>query len=137
MKSWKEIFLENSSIIRQKGESQIGVTGKQSTSNFPKNEHSLLPVSGGKKYPGVSKIPPVSPGKKYPFFGKFGALCFLVTPVLRFALLHYYRRVHQFVPWLSWSISVGRAGVKISCIILQCLRKYYEGLYDGVFSSNS
>ena len=26
------------------------------------------------------------------FFGKFGVLCFFVTPVLRFALLPYYRR---------------------------------------------
>ena len=29
----------------------------------------------------------VSRGKKCPFFEKFGVLCFLVTPVLRFALL--------------------------------------------------
>ena len=27
------------------------------------------------------------------FFGKFGVLCFLLTPVLRFALLPYYRRI--------------------------------------------
>ena len=32
-------------------------------------------------------------GKKYSFFGKFGVLCFLETPVLRFALLPYYRRI--------------------------------------------
>ena len=35
----------------------------------------------------------VSEGKKCSFFGKFGVLCFLETPVLRFALLPYYRRV--------------------------------------------
>ena len=35
----------------------------------------------------------VSGGKKCSFFGKFGVLCFLVTPVLRFALLPYYRRL--------------------------------------------
>ena len=34
----------------------------------------------------------VSGGKKCSFFGKFGMLCFLETPVLRFALLPYYRR---------------------------------------------
>ena len=34
----------------------------------------------------------VSGNKKCLFFGKFGGLCFLVTPVLRFALLPYYRR---------------------------------------------
>ena len=31
-------------------------------------------------------------GKKRSFFGKFGVLCILVTSVLRFALLSYYRR---------------------------------------------
>ena len=34
----------------------------------------------------------VSGGKKCSFFGKFGVLCLLETPVLRFALLPYYRR---------------------------------------------
>ena len=34
----------------------------------------------------------VSGGKKCLFFGKFGVLCFLETPVLRFALLPYYQR---------------------------------------------
>ena len=34
----------------------------------------------------------VSGGKKCSFFGKFGLFCFLETPVLRFALLSYYRR---------------------------------------------
>ena len=31
--------------------------------------------------------------KKCSFFGKFGVLCFLETPVLRFALLPYYQRI--------------------------------------------
>ena len=31
----------------------------------------------------------VSGGKKCSFFGKFGVLCFLETPILRFALLPY------------------------------------------------
>ena len=34
----------------------------------------------------------VSWGKKCLFFGKFDVLCFLETPVLRFALLPYYRQ---------------------------------------------
>ena len=34
----------------------------------------------------------VSKGKKYLFFGKVGVLSFLETPVLRFALLPYFRR---------------------------------------------
>ena len=37
----------------------------------------------------------VSGGQKL-FFGKFGMLCFLETPVLRFALLPYYR------PYIMW-----------------------------------
>ena len=35
----------------------------------------------------------VSGGKKRSFFGKFGVLCILVTFVLRFVLLPYYRRL--------------------------------------------
>ena len=34
----------------------------------------------------------ISGGKKCSFFGKFGVLCFLETPVLRFPLLPYYRQ---------------------------------------------
>ena len=54
---------------------KTGVSRKQSTPNFPKNEHFLPPY------------------KKCSFFGKFGVLCFLQTAVLRFAILPYYRRV--------------------------------------------
>ena len=81
------VFLENvntmtsfssdfiSSVIRQKGKSQ---------KKFPKNKHFLSPdthtcVCG-------------SGGKNCLFFGNFGVLCFFETPVLRFALLPYYRR---------------------------------------------
>ena len=43
--------------------------------------------------------PPPHPGaKKCSFFGKFGVLCFLVTSVLRSALLSYYRRFHGLFP---------------------------------------
>ena len=39
----------------------------------------------------------VSGGKKCLFFRNFGVLCFLETPVLRFALLPYYRRIkHKY-----------------------------------------
>ena len=43
--------------------------------------------------PGTHTYVCVSGGKKCSFFGKFGVLRFLDTPVLRFALLPYYRRV--------------------------------------------
>ena len=43
----------------------------------------------------------VSGGKKCSFFGKFDLLCFLETPVLRFALLpHYGRNVISLVKFL-------------------------------------
>ena len=57
---------------------------KQSTPNFPKNEHFLPPDT----HTYVRK------GKKCLFFGKFGVLCFLETPVLSFALFLYYRRIN-------------------------------------------
>ena len=57
------------------------VTRKQSTPNFPKNE-DFLP-------PDMHTHLCVSGGKKCLFFGNFGLLCFLATPVLRFALLPY------------------------------------------------
>ena len=67
----------NSSVIRHKGES----SRKQSTPNFPKNEHFLPPDT--------QTYVCLSGGKKCSFFWKFGVLCFLETPVLRFALLPY------------------------------------------------
>ena len=42
----------------------------------------------------------VSVGKKCSFSGKFGVLCFLETPALRFALLPCYRRVHVKLDWV-------------------------------------
>ena len=53
------------------------VSGKQSTANFPQNKHFLPPDTH----------------KKCSFFEKFDVLCFLETPILRFALLPYYRRI--------------------------------------------
>ena len=45
----------------------------------------------------------------FEFFVKFGVLCFLVTSVLRFALLPYYRR-NPFYPtgFLMFSGGIGR-----------------------------
>ena len=44
----------------------------------------------------------VSRGKKCSFFGKFDVLYFLETPVLRFALLPYYRRVSIKISLLQY-----------------------------------
>ena len=54
-------------LIRQKGESQNGC--------FKKTKHAKFSQKR------------ISGGKKCSFFGKFGVLCFLETPVLRFTLL--------------------------------------------------
>ena len=54
----------------------MGVLRKISKPNSSKNEYPCA----------------YQEGKKCSFFGKFGGLCFLETPVLRFALLLYYRR---------------------------------------------
>ena len=62
---------KNSSVKRQKGESQNGVSRKQSTSKFPNNEHFLLPDT--------HTYVCVPGGKKCSFFGFFDVLCFLET----------------------------------------------------------
>ena len=61
------------------------VTRIQSPPNFPKNERFLTPDT--------HTYVCVSGGKKRSFFGKFGVLSILVTSVLRFAVLLYYRGI--------------------------------------------
>ena len=48
--------------------------------SYPRDTHTYVCISGG---------------KKCLFSGNFGVLCFLETPVLRFALLPYYRRFQR------------------------------------------
>ena len=67
----------------------MGVSRKQSTPNFPKNEHFLPPDT--------HTYVCVTGAKKCLFFGKFGVLCFLKTPVMRFAFLPYYRRSDSII----------------------------------------
>ena len=55
--------------------------------SFPKNDYFLPPD--------MHTYICVWGGKKCSFFGIFGVLCFLETPVLRFALLPYYRRIRK------------------------------------------
>ena len=83
---WNLNNFENlsSSVIMQKSESQNGCY-KKNTQSFPKNEYFLPPDTHMCLY--------VPGGRKCLFFGKFDVLCFLVTPLLRFALLLYCRRV--------------------------------------------
>ena len=76
-------------VIRQKGKFTTGVTRKQSTPNFPENEHFLAPDT--------QTCVCISGGKKCLFFGKFDVIYFLVTFVLRFASLPYYRRIVRLI----------------------------------------
>ena len=69
-------------------------------------------------------------GKEYSLFGKFGVLCFLVTPVLRFALLPYCRRFVQCVFELgfpsktTYNYRLGVRGSDKACAIFR--RKYLQ-----------
>ena len=82
MSGW---FLLASATVQYQRKIQLFNSVQQSTPNTPKNEHFLPPNTDA--YVCVSGY------KKCSFFGKFGMLCFLETPVLTFALLPYYRRV--------------------------------------------
>ena len=81
VKSFATLEIHNLSIIAQKVESQNGCfkKNKQSKLNFPKNEHFL--------HLDTHTYVCVSGCKKCSFFEKFSLLCFLETPILRFALL--------------------------------------------------
>ena len=72
-------------VLRQKGEYRNGCYKETKHTEFSKNEYFLHPDTGMHTC--------VLRGKKCSFFGKFGGLCVLVTHVLRFALLPYYRRI--------------------------------------------
>ena len=72
---------ELSSVIRQKTESQVEATWKQSTPKFLEKRTFLTP------WYDVC----VSEGEKCLLLGKFGVLCFLNTSFLWFTLLPYYR----------------------------------------------
>ena len=83
----------SSSVIRQKGESQNGCFKKTKPIKFSEKRTFLAPDT---------HTVCVSRGKKCSFFGKFDVLYFLETPVLRFALLPYYRRVSIKISLLQY-----------------------------------
>ena len=74
----------NTSVISKRADLKTGVSRKQSTPKFPKNQHFLPPDT--------HTCVCVSGGKKCLFSRNFGMLCFLATPVLRFAYLPDSRR---------------------------------------------
>ena len=105
-------------ILRQQGKRvnlKSGVTRKQSTPNFSENEHFLPHYT--------HTFVCVLGSKKCLFLGKFGMLCFLVTPVLRFALLPYYRRIIVIVI-LLWSLVVGDTKSLFRCALTNRTAKF-------------
>ena len=80
---WDFLWI-NASVIRQKGESENGCYKKTKHVKFSEKRKFLTQW--------YAHVCVRIRGKKCSFFGKFGVLCFLETPVLRFALLPYYRR---------------------------------------------
>ena len=72
----------NSPVIRQKDKSQNGGNKKTKHAEFSEKRTFLTPPP-----------PLIRTRKKCSFFGKSGVLRFLVTSVLRLALLPYYRRI--------------------------------------------
>ena len=88
---------------------KTGVPRKQSTPNFPKNEH-FLPSD-------MHAHVCVSEGKKCSFFGKCDVLCFLETHFLRLALLPYYRRsTHTHERFFSVNQSLSGENFGLFCI---------------------
>ena len=75
--------------IRPKGESQNGCFKK---TKHTKKRTFLTPWYAHEPNLCASRV------KKCSFFRKFGMLCCLETPVLRFALLPYYRRMVTLIP---------------------------------------
>ena len=89
-------FLEQFvSVIRQKSESQYGC--------FKKTKHAKFSEKTKISYP-LIRTPTCAYQRvrNVCFFGKFGVICFIETPVLRFALLPYYRRIYTFSMAENW-----------------------------------
>ena len=83
------IYCLSNDFRRQKGESQNSCFQKMKQAKFSENQTFLNSW--------YAYDVRVSGSKKCYFFGKFGQLCFLKTPVLIFDDWPYYRRVMRFV----------------------------------------
>ena len=110
-----------SSIIRQKGKSQNRCFKKLKHAKFSEKRTFLIPWYA---HVGTHTYVCVSRGKKCLFFRNICVLCFLETPVLRFALLAYYRRIWGYIMarfqisatfWIVWEIK-GRRLLSCRCL---------------------
>ena len=82
----------DSLVIRQKGKYQNGGNKKTKHAKFSEKTNVSYPLIHTRTcaYQGVRNVQVFL---LFFFFGKFDVLCFLVTSVLRFALLPYYQRI--------------------------------------------
>ena len=92
----------------------MGVSIKQSTPSFAKNEHFLPPD--------MHMYVCISGGKKCLFFRKFGMLCVLETPVFRSALLPITDELQQ--------VSLYYVSIKLNCFSLSTKRNTFNGILD-------
>ena len=77
--SWNELV--NSSVIMQKGESQNGCYEKTKRTKFTEKRIFFTPWYWGILLTPGYFLPPDTGSKECSFFGKFGVLCFPVTPI--------------------------------------------------------
>ena len=86
--------LEKANFVGDEAKGQISkrVLQENKAGQIFQKTNSFYPELCARVYQGVRDVRFLG-GKKCSFFGKFGQLCFLVTSVLRFALLPYYRRI--------------------------------------------
>ena len=94
-------------VDTRKWSRSILVKGRISKRMFQENKARQIFQKTNISYPLIH----TSGAKKCSFFGKFGVVCFLETPVLRFALLPYYRRIWIFIFFtknlsLTWASAI-------------------------------
>ena len=88
---------------------------KQSTPNFPQNEHFFPPDTHTHMYVCILE------GKKCSLFGKFGELCFSCNTRFGIRLLPYYRRV--FEPndfWFNYGFNTDNTNLDEICGFCNC-----------------
>ena len=80
-----KLKVDNSSVIKRKGESQSGYFKDDTAQQIFRKTKLSYPAH-------------VSGSEEFFFLGKFGMLCFFEVPIFRFSLLSYYRQVAQKSP---------------------------------------
>ena len=104
---WDFLWI-NALVIRQKGESENGCYKKTKHVKFSEKRKFFTQW--------YAHVYVCIRSKKCSFFGKFGVLCFLETPVLKFALLPYYRRkIWNFVFFCMLRWRTTKTILKLRC----------------------